>query len=85
MTSLDIKQLGGQIFFITRMGSEMGIKNNFFAKILLSGHNFWTRNARWQLKGSKDSFYSLVSTKNLSQKLALAVSAQALVTSAKKA
>jgi len=40
MTSLDIKQLGGQIFFITRMGSEMGIKNNFFAKILLSGHNF---------------------------------------------
>jgi len=35
------------------------------------GHNFGTRNARKSIKPSKDSYYSLVSNKNSSQKMAL--------------
>jgi len=30
------------------------------------GHNFWTRNVRMPVKGSKDADFSLVSNKNLS-------------------
>jgi len=39
--------------------------------LLFLGHNFWTRNARKQIKGSKNSSadYSLFSNKNLSQKI----------------
>jgi len=33
------------------------------------GHNFRNRNARWPIKGSKDLYCSLVSIKNLSQKI----------------
>jgi len=33
--------------------------------------------ARWPIKGSKGSYYSLISTKNLSQKLALGVGTSA--------
>ena len=30
-------------------------------------HNFWTRNARKSIKGSKDSYSSLVSNENFSE------------------
>jgi len=44
--------------------------SSFMQKKWLFGHNFWTRNARWPIKVSKDSYlYNLVSTKNLSQKI----------------
>jgi len=36
---------------------------------LFSGHNFSTRNTRKPIKGSKNSDSSLVSNKNLSQKI----------------
>jgi len=52
---------------------------------LFLGHNFWTRNTKKPIKGSKDSYHSLVSSKNLSQKLALVVGAHGPMTSAKNA
>jgi len=56
---------------------------------LFFGQNFSTRNTRKPIKGSKNSDYSLVSNKNLSQKLALAVwgpvGAKGPMTSAKNA
>jgi len=33
--------------------------------LFILGHNFWTRNARKLIKGSKDSDSSLVSNENL--------------------
>jgi len=39
----------------------------------LFGHNSSTRNARWLIKGSKDSHYSLISIKNRVKKLALGI------------
>ena len=45
----------------------------FFTQILFFGCNFSTRNIRKLIKGLKSSDYSLVSTKRLGQKLALAV------------
>jgi len=53
--------------------------------LLVLGHNFWTRNARKSIKVSKDSDYSLVSNKNLSQKLPIVVGTQGQVTLAKMA
>jgi len=41
--------------------------------MLFLGHNFRTRNAIKPMKWSKDSDYSLVCIKNLSQKFPLAV------------
>jgi len=37
------------------------------------GHNFGTRKARKSIKPSEDSYYSLVSNKNSSKKMALSV------------
>ena len=42
-----------------------------FIQILFILPNFWTRNSRKQIKGSKDSDFSLVSTKYLREKLPL--------------
>jgi len=47
---------------------------------LFLGRNFQTRNARKLVKGSKNSDYSLVSSKNLSQKFTSTVSTQGQVT-----
>jgi len=44
-------------------------------------HNFGTRNARKSIKPSKDSYYSLVSNKNSSQKMALGIGVQGLMMS----
>ena len=41
----------------------------FLPKFGYFGHNFLTRSARWSIKGSKSSYYRLVFTTNLSQKL----------------
>jgi len=38
-------------------------------KFQIFGHNFWTRNTRCAIKGSKDLGHSLVSMKKLSQKI----------------
>jgi len=45
------------------------------------GYNFGARNARRSLKTSKGPYYSLVSHKNLSQKMARRVVVQGLMTS----
>jgi len=45
------------------------------------GRNFRTRNARKSIKPYKDSYYSLVSNKNSSQKMALGVGVQGPMTS----
>jgi len=41
--------------------------------LLILDHNFWTRNARKSIKGSKDSDSSLVSNENINETLGLAV------------
>jgi len=51
--------------------------------LLFLGHNFWTRNARKLMKGSKDSDSSLVSNENLSEILASSSWALGQVTWAK--
>jgi len=38
-------------------------------KFCFFGHNFWTRNTRKLIEGSRYSDYNLVSTENLSQKI----------------
>jgi len=45
------------------------------------GHNFGTRNARKSVKPSKVLYYSLLSNKNSSQKMALGVGVQGPMTS----
>jgi len=55
----------------------------FFAKFLNFSHNFWTRNAKCPIKGSKDSNYRLVSTKSISQKIALVIGGEGPITLAK--
>jgi len=55
----------------------------FSPKFYFFSCNFWTRYARKPIEGSKDSDYSLVSTNDFSQKLALAVGAQGPMTLAK--
>ena len=49
-----------------------------FTQNCFLGHNFWTRNARNPIKGSKDSDCSLVSTKNLRQNWLLWLEPRAL-------
>jgi len=49
----------------------------------LFGHNFLSRNVRSPVKPAKDSYYSQVSNRNLSQKLALRVGAQGPMMSSK--
>jgi len=46
-------------------------------------YNFGTRNARRSIKPTTDSYYSLVSNKNLSQEMAHGVGVQGLMTSFK--
>ena len=53
--------------------------------MLFLGHNFWTSNPRKPVKGSKDSHYSLVSNKSLSQKIPSSSWRQGQVTWAKMA
>ena len=43
-------------------------KKTLYLNYIFFGHNFWTTNIRKPIKGSKDSYYNLVS-KNLSQKI----------------
>jgi len=57
----------------------------FFVKSWFSSNNFDSRNARKPIKGPKDSDNSLVSKKNLSQKMACWVGAQGQVKLAKTA
>jgi len=72
---------------ISKVGS--GQKKNIFGlflpKFCLFVHNFRTRNARKPIKDLKDSDYSLVTTKNLSQKFPTVIGAQGQVTWAKMA
>ena len=58
-------------FCIQQCGTNTmkNMQNWFFIKIMTFGHNFWTRNVRWPIKGSKDLDYCLVCNKNLSQKI----------------
>jgi len=49
----------------------------------LFGRNFGIRNARKSIKPSKDSYRSLASNKNSSQKIANGVGVQGLMTSSK--
>ena len=53
--------------------------------LFILDHNFWTRNARKLIKGSKDSVLSLVSNKNFSEILWSSVWALGQVTWAKMA
>jgi len=43
-------------------------KTWFLSKFKFFCHNFWTRNARWLIKGSKYLYYSVVSNKNVESK-----------------
>jgi len=56
---------------------------DWLVKLLFLGCNFITRNARWQIKGSKDTYYNLVSNKAWVKNWLFG--AQGLVTWAKKA
>jgi len=47
------------------------------------GHDFWTRNARKSIKGSKDSYYSLEPKKLWATKSARLFDSQGLMTSTK--
>jgi len=55
---------------------------DWLVKLLFLGCNFITRNARWQIKGSKDTYYNLVSNKAWVKNWLFG--AQGLVTWAKK-